>query len=258
MRHVDLAFGSRIHERFAELGDDGLDLPLRTEGARARAFCSWSGGKDCALALHEAIVAGARPSLLLTMMTEAGARSRSHGLRRALLEAQAEAIGLPIRFGSASWSGYEAAFLALVRDAVAAGAATGIFGDIDTEEHREWVRAVCARAGATPCLPLWRCERSVVMERLLDAGFRAVIVAVRDGVLPPELLGATIDQATLGELARHGVDVAGENGEYHSVVVDGPIFNRPVDLVLGPRSLRDGVWFADLWPSANVAIGPSG
>lgn len=223
------------------------------ELAEAAVFCSWSGGKDSALALHESVVAGAVPRVLITMMTERGQRSRSHGLHRAVLEAQAAAMGVAIWFGSATWASYEPVFRALVTEAGTVGARTGIFGDIDIDGHREWVQAVCSRAGATPCLPLWQRERRVVMEQLLDAGFRAVIVAVRDGVLASELLGETIDRTVLDEFARAGADLAGENGEYHSLVVDGPIFQRPLEVAMGERSLRDGVWFADMQPSAALA-----
>lgn len=209
-------------------------------------FCSWSGGKDCALALKESVDGGAVPRLLIAMMTEGGTRSRSHGLHREVLEAQAAAMGIPIRFGSATWAGYEREFQGLVHEAAAAGLTTGVFGDIDIEGHREWVERVCLRAGAKPCLPLWQRDRSLVMEHLSDAGLRAVIVAVRDGVLTSELLGRIIDDDVLHELARAGADLAGENGEYHSVVVDGPGFQRPLDLAVEGRTLRDGVWFADL------------
>jgi uncharacterized protein (TIGR00290 family) len=211
-------------------------------------FCSWSGGKDSALALHEATRAGAEPRRLLTMLTEGGERSRSHGLRRALLEAQAAALGVPIAFGAASWDGYRPAFVALVRAAVAAGAPAGVFGDIDVEDHREWERAVCAEAGATACLPLWGRERAAVVEAAIEHGFRALIVAVRDGVLPTELLGRELDAAALRELERAGVDLAGEAGEYHTVVVDGPPFRHPLEVAVGERVLRDGVWFADVVP----------
>ncbi|MBN8868214.1 MAG: diphthine--ammonia ligase [Solirubrobacterales bacterium] len=210
------------------------------------AFCSWSGGKDSALALHEAIGLGVRPELLVTMMIEDGSRSRSHGLRRSVLEAQAEAMGLAIRFEAASWDGYERGFTNLIEGARKEGLGTGVFGDIDIEAHREWVEQVCGLAGVSARLPLWQLDRAEVMERVLEAGFAAMIVAVRDGVLPVELLGRVIDEDVLGELAAAGADLAGENGEYHSIVVDGPVFERPLDLTPGERVLRDGVWFLDL------------
>jgi diphthine-ammonia ligase len=165
-----------------------------------------------------------------------------------VLEAQAAAVGLPIQFGSATWAGYEAAFRTEIETAAAAGVTTGIFGDIDLQEHREWIEAVCCKAGVSACLPLWQRPRTTVVEELLDAGFRALIVAVRDGVLPRELLGQPIDRAVLREVGRAGADLAGENGEYHTLVVDGPIFESPLEVSVGEHSLRDGVWFADVRP----------
>lgn len=210
------------------------------------AFCSWSGGKDSALALHEAARAGAVPRLLVAMMTEAGERSRSHGLSRGVLEAQAAALGLPIAFGAASWDGYEEELGRVLAAGVAEhGTPVGIFGDIDIERHRLWVETVARRAGAEACLPLWQRDRRALMDDLLGAGFKAMIVAVRDGVLPPELLGRTIDAALVEEIERAGADAAGENGEYHSLVLDGPLFQRPLAVEPGERSLRDGVWFLD-------------
>ena len=210
-------------------------------------FCSWSGGKDSALALHEAARAGAEPRLLVSMMVEGGERSRSHGLSRQVLAAQAAAVGLPIEFGAASWSGYEAELIRVLETSLGnGGPRVGIFGDIDMQDHRDWVERVCGLVGAEARLPLWQWERRRVMDELLAAGFKAVIVAVRDGVLPAELLGRTIDAGVVAAIEAAGADAAGENGEYHSLVVDGPPFERPLAVQAGERSLRDGVWFTDM------------
>lgn len=209
-------------------------------------FCSWSGGKDGAFALYEAREAGARPRVLITMMTEGGERSRSHGLHRSVLQDQADAMGVPIRFGSASWADYDEHFVELVETAVEEGPKVGIFGDIDIEDHRRWVETRCEKAGASAHLPLWQRNRETLVNQVIDAGFKAVIVAVRDGVLPESLLGRILDHETLEEIGAAGADLAGENGEYHSLVVDGPVFQRPVGISLGERQLRDGVWFVDL------------
>jgi diphthine-ammonia ligase len=210
-------------------------------------FCSWSGGKDSALALHEAVGAGAEPRFLVSMMIESGDRSRSHGLRRELIAAQADALGLPVRFGAAAWKDYEGE----LRRTIAAGASehgvgAGVFGDIDIERHRRWVERVAREAGTRAVLPLWHRDRRQLMDDLLEAGFKAVVVAVRDGVLSPDLLGKTIDTGLVGDIVASGADAAGENGEYHSVVVDGPSFRHGLELEIGERSLRDGVWFVDL------------
>lgn len=210
-------------------------------------FCSWSGGKDSAMALHEAARAGAEPRLLVSMMVEGGERSRSHGLSREVLTAQAAAVGLPIEFGAASWGGYEAEFLRVLRGAIEAGGPTvGVFGDIDMQDHRDWVERVCGLVGAEARLPLWQRQRRTLMDEVLAAGFKAVIVAVRDGELPADLLGATIDADVVAAIEAAGADAAGENGEYHSLVVDGPLFERPLAVECGERSLRDGVWFTDV------------
>jgi uncharacterized protein (TIGR00290 family) len=218
----------------------------------APVYCSWSGGKDSALALHEAIQAGAEPRFLVSMMTEGGERSRSHGLRRELLAAQAAAIGLPIRFGAATWSGYRQEFVRVVAEGIAAaGARVGIFGDIDMDDHRKWEEEVCAEVGAEAALPLWQRDRRAITDQLLASGFKAVIVAVRDGILPPSLLGRALDATVLAEIEAAGADACGENGEFHTFVVDGPIFRNAVEVEFGERSLRDDVWFVDLLPTRH-------
>jgi uncharacterized protein (TIGR00290 family) len=234
-----------ILDASGETGPPPLGLTPRVG---APSYCSWSGGKDSALALHHAWGRGAQPGLLVTMLTEGGERSRSHGLRRELLEAQAAALGVPIAFAATSWDGYEEALRTELGAAARRGLRTGIFGDIDIEAHREWVESVAASVGTEAWLPLWQRSREALMRELLDLGFRAVIVAVRDEVLPPSLLGEEIDPAMLDRFASAGVDLAGENGEFHTFVVDGPIFSRPVEVDAGERSLRDGVWFVDLAP----------
>lgn len=184
---------------------------MNGDDLRGPAFCSWSGGKDSALALHEAIAAGAEPRFLISMLTEGGERSRSHGLARELLEAQAAAVGVPIRFGAATWPGYREAFVRVLGEGVAAtGARLGVFGDIDIDDHQGWVEDVCAEVRARAALPLWHRDRREVVDELLGVGFEAVIVAVRDGVLPASLLGRTLDPELVAEIEAAGADACGE------------------------------------------------
>ncbi|WP_043633307.1 diphthine--ammonia ligase [Nonomuraea candida] len=211
-----------------------------------RFFTSWSGGKDSAIALHHAVRDGGIPELLITMMTETGERSRSHGLSRDLLTAQAQALGIPVRFAAATWADYEDTFQKTVSGAVQEGLHIGVFGDMDIESHREWVVSTCARAGAAAELPLWGRERAGLMAELVAEGFQAVLVAVREPLLSPDLLGQVIDRDMIRHFGEAGVDLAGEKGEYHTVVVDGPIFRRPLPVTLGEKVLRDGVWFVDI------------
>jgi diphthine-ammonia ligase len=207
--------------------------------------CSWSGGKDSALALDLAVEAGARPQALLTMFSEDGKRSRSHGLSRAVLEAQAAAVGVRLVTGTAAWADYTDAFVSEL--AAARGDATGcVFGDIDIAEHRRWCERACQAAGLIAQHPLWQRPRRELLEQLLARGWRATVVSVRADVLDPSLLGRALDHDLIEELEAAGVDACGEHGEYHTLVTDGPLFAAPVPIVPRRRVRRDGCWVLDV------------
>ncbi len=211
-----------------------------------KAVVSWSGGKDSCLALVRATSAGVEPAVLLTMMTEDVVRSRSHGLRLGLLEAQAAALGLPLVVRAATWDAYEVTFVEALAELHSGGIEAGVFGDIDLEPNRAWVERACAGTGIRPIHPLWARPRRELIDELLAEGVEAVVVAARDGIAPVTLLGRTLDVALADELERLGIDASGELGEYHTAVVDAPGFARRVDVEHGVRVLRDGVWFLDL------------
>ena len=224
---------------------NGYVMPQSLPAAGAPFLCSWSGGKDSCLAFHRASEVG-RPAALLTMFSEDGARSRSHGLRPELLRAQAEALGLPLHTGQAGWEGYEAAFLARLAALKGEGIATAVFGDIDLEPHREWEEKVCAAQGLACCLPLWKEPRRALLDAFLGLGYRAIIVAAKEGRLDPSLLGRELDAEVIREIEAQGCDACGEEGEYHTAVVDGPRFRAPIRVRPGARSLHSGYWFLDL------------
>ncbi|MDK2926834.1 MAG: hypothetical protein PWR31_524 [Bacillota bacterium] len=209
-------------------------------------FSSWSGGKDACLALYRAVRAGGKPALLFTTLTEAGDRTRAHGLPLRLIEKQAAAMGLPLVTRATSWEGYEKVFLTALREFKDAGVAAGIFGDIDLEEHRNWVERVCAAVGMRAFLPLWQCPRSELLAELLQAGFKATLIAVRADALERSFLGRTLDRDLVKELENQGVDPCGEQGEYHTVVTAGPLFAAPLRLELKGQVFHDGYWFQEV------------
>jgi len=221
----------------------GMPKTLPEPGAPFLA--SWSGGKDSCLAFHRAAKVGA-PKALLTMFAEDGARSRSHGLRPELLQAQAEALGLPLRVGRAGWDTYEATFRTQLAALKQEGIATAVFGDIDLEPHREWEEKVCAAEGLACCLPLWKEGRRALLDEFLALGYLALIVAVKEDRLDPSLLGRALDSAVIADIEARGCDAYGEEGEYHTAVVDGPIFRAPITVRPGARELHSGYWFLDL------------
>ncbi|MDC8012962.1 diphthine--ammonia ligase [Tahibacter soli] len=208
---------------------------------------SWSGGKDCALSMWRVWREHGPPAALVTTYEEDGSRSRAHGLAPALLAAQAAALGVPLVDVPTSLPGYAANFgaaLARLRDEARVTAA--VFGDIELEAHRSWFRKLCGDIGIDCLHPIWAVPREALLREFLDAGFVTRLVAVQDGRLAPALLGRTLDEALIDEFRAAGIDLAGENGEYHSIVVDGPCFARPVALAERARERRDGYWFLDL------------
>jgi diphthine-ammonia ligase len=213
------------------------------------AFCSWSGGKDSALALHKAGRAGIETTTLLTMMSaepEAAGRSRSHGLPEAVLRRQSESLGLAHEFRRASWSDYEAVFSAALADFKRAGLECGVFGDIDVDDHRLWVERVCAAAGLEYREPLWQMDRMQVIWESLAAGFRSIIVSCDREKLGEKYLGRELTPGLAREMAAKGVDAAGENGEYHTFVYDGPGFAHPVEFLTKDIAEHGGYLFLAL------------
>ena len=211
-------------------------------------FCSWSGGKESALALHRARQSGFAVTRLINMVTEDGTHSRTHGLEADLLSLQAEAIGIPLVQRRTTWNGYEEEFkkaLSAFRDE---GIYRGIFGDIDMEEHRAWVERVCSEYKLRPSLPLWLEKRDDLLSEFINEGFKAVIVTVNRRYLDDTWIGREIDGAFVNDLKALGgdVDLCGERGEYHSFVYDGPIFRRPVPLERGKIRSTEEYFFLDI------------
>ena len=214
--------------------------------AAANQFCcSWSGGKDSCLALHRTLANGDVLTCLITMFTEDGHRSRSHGLAREVIEAQAAAIGVPLLSAAASWDEYEVTFINLLGQAKRLGADKCVFGDIDIPRHRQWEERVCEKAGLSAELPLWQQGRLTLLDEWWSAGFEARIAVAREGVVNRKYLGRVLDRGTADELAATGIDPCGENGEFHTVVTSGPLFHKPIQLELLDQHRFQDCWFQD-------------
>ncbi|HEX9814533.1 MAG TPA: diphthine--ammonia ligase [Myxococcota bacterium] len=208
--------------------------------------CSWSGGKDSCLALYRAIAGGGIPRALVTVFSENETRTRSHGLHRSVVDAQAEALGLELRTVSTSWDNYRENLVGVLGEAREDGIACVVFGDIDIEAHRQWELAVARDADMRAFLPLWGAERRSILEDWWRLKFEARIVVVREGVLARDYLGRSLDAGIADELENQGVDACGENGEFHTLAVDGPLFRHPLTILPGPHVRRSDCWVEDL------------
>jgi len=207
--------------------------------------CSWSGGKDSCMALYRASRIG-QPVKLFTMFNETGLKSRSHGLSLPFVRLQADALGLPIATRSATWGDYEAEFIAALCHFKEEGVQAVAFGDIDLEDHGVWEEKVCNAAGLKLCLPLWKNDRRELVTEFISLGFKAVIVTVNEKMLNPKYLGRVLTMTLLEELDQQGVDLCGENGEFHTAVLDGPIFQHPVTPKLEEVQTHQGYSFLTL------------
>jgi uncharacterized protein (TIGR00290 family) len=207
-----------------------------------RVFVSWSGGKDSCLALYRALKAGLRIEYLFNMLNEEGSVSRSHGLPKGILDAQAKALGTPIIYGRTSWENYEEEFKKVIRGLKSMGVEGGVFGDINLQEHRDWVEKVCNEIGVEAFEPLWNEEYERLLNEFMGGGFEAIVVSAKADLIGEEWIGKAFNQKFIEYLKSQGLDLCGEKGEYHTLVVYGPIFKQYVKVLETAKTMKDGRW----------------
>lgn len=207
---------------------------------------SWSGGKDSCFALMKAIEKGYQPSVLLNVMNEEGKISRSHGIPENILKAQAAAAQLPVHLISSSWLDYEQQFLhALLSLKEQYQITTAVFGDIDLQAHRDWEENICRKAGLEALLPLWQQDRKALVLQMLESGIKTMIVSCNI-TMGSSFLGRIITKELITELEAIGIDACGENGEYHTLVYDCPLFKKPLQVEITQQLQHDQYWFSSL------------
>jgi diphthine-ammonia ligase len=212
---------------------------------RPRAAISWSGGKDSCAALQRVrdqfdVVS------MVTMFDEDAVRSRSHGLRPEVIEAQAERLGLRRFVGRCTWPTYSDVFARVLEDVAASGVTHVVFGDIMFDEHRLWAERMCERAGLTAVEPLWGESTDALFDEWIASGADAIIVTARAQFLDASWLGRTLAADMTPDFVRLGVDKCGERGEYHTVVTNAPLFSTPLVLHHGEVVQHGGCWALDV------------
>lgn len=229
-------------------------------------FC-WSGGKDSAYCLHKVLSENQFDiAFLLTTVNEEVDRVSMHGVRSSLLEAQADAIGLPVvkvMLQEKSNETYENAMNKVLMKAKSEGIEHVIFGDIFLKDLRNYRENNLKKVEMKAVFPLWNMNTDDIVEDFIDKGFKTVICCVNDEYLGFNWLGRAINHSFLRELPGN-VDSCGENGEFHSFCFDGPIFKKPIEFSLGDtvykpyfqsatedsslpeNDKKNGFWFIDL------------
>jgi uncharacterized protein (TIGR00290 family) len=216
-------------------------------------FLSWSGGKDSSLALYEIQKAGTHNvAALLTTITEDYDRISMHGVRVALLEQQAESLGLPLKKilipKDSTNEVYEARMRALLEAGLRDGIDTVAFGDIFLEDLKIYREKNLAQLDMKGLFPIWKRDSAELAQTFIKMGFKAVLACIDTAHLDPSFAGRAYDQDLLRDLPPN-VDPCGENGEFHSFAFDGPIFKHRINHTVGEVVRRDRYCFCDLVPS---------
>jgi len=224
---------------------------------KPKALIAWSSGKDSAWALHEVRRAGDYDVVgALTTVTETFGRVSMHGVREEILRAQHAAIGLssvivPIPYPCPNEI-YEARMAAALDDAKRAGVTHVIFGDLFLEDVRAYREEKLAGTGIATLFPLWQRPTDALAREMIDAGVKTYLVCVDLKQLPKSFAGRRFDRALLADLPA-SADPCGENGEFHSCVVAGPMFDRRIEVTVGETVERDGFAFTDLIPATPLS-----
>lgn len=230
-------------------------------------FVSWSGGKDCCLAWHRAIKDGHKISYLASMFMQD--RLYPHYLSPELLKQQAEAMDIPIVLKRTTSEEYKQDYIKMLQDFKKEGIDGGVFGDVSIGNnhatgHYRWIEDVCQEADMEVILPLWNEDRELILNDLISSGFKAIIIAADDSKLGKSWLGQEFDLELLAKLkALHAKSSNGEVGNYHTLVLDGPLFKRRLgvletSIVYKEYGLFDGkstlfpFWYLDIKKSELV------
>ncbi len=230
-----------------------------TSSSREQVALSWSGGKDSALALWALRdELGFEPAALITTVTTEYDRVSMHGVRRDLLRAQALATDVPLVEidlpAGCTNKEYDARMARALESEPLHAVTTIAFADLFLADIRAYREKRLARAGRRGLFPLWGRDTRDLAALFVEAGFRAILVCVDPTQLDPSFAGRAFDRSLLAELPG-GVDPCGENGEFHTFVHAGPVFDRPIAIEHGQTVARDGFVFHDLLISRGAQAG---
>ena len=211
---------------------------------KLKAISSWSGGKDSCLACYRAMQQGYDVKLLLNFVSRESKRGCFHGIEGRLLKFQADLVGIPLtqKEVSPDMSKYEEEFKAAVTELRGKDIGSMIFGDIYLLEHESWIERVCNDLNINAVEPLWNNDPESIIDEFISSGFKSIIVSCKADIMGKEFLGRYVDKELVKDLKKLGICPCGEKGEFHTLVVDGPIFSKPIKIVEAEPVIKESFW----------------
>lgn len=200
---------------------------------------SFSTGKDSTLAIYKAIEMGYEPHKLIITYNTKAEKAWFHGVESEIIDMFSNSLKIPVELVKTDGDDYEEAFEEALKKCREEGCEVCVYGDIDIENHLKWGIERCENAGLEPVFPLWQRNREDVVREFIEQGFKTVITTINIKKMNPAYLGRILDIRLLEELRGEGIDVCGENGEYHTLVVDGPLFAYPLKLEFSEERAGD-------------------
>lgn len=226
---------------------------------KEKVACSWSSGKDSCFACYKAMQLGYNVTYLMNFISEEFKRVSFHGVKSELVKMQAESLGIPLLQKAVPpprYERYEQTFRETLNVLKLRGIKTLVAGDIFLLDCRNWVENVCEEEGFKVIEPLWNRKSKDILTEFISLGFKAIVTATQAKLLDESWVGRQVDREFMQDLEKKkGVDLCGENGEFHTFVFDGPIFKERIEILELGKVLRDGYWFLDI---KNCTLVPKG
>lgn len=206
------------------------------------AMSSWSGGKDSCLACYKAMQDGYKIKYLMNFISKEFKRCCFHGVEASLIKLQSDLMGIPLiqHEVTADMNEYEKEFKSAVANVK--DVESMVFGDIYLDEHKSWVDRVCSEVGIKAIEPLWNKDPGEILNDFIDLGFKTIVVSAQADKFDKDFVGRQVDKKFIREMKEKNICPCGENGEFHTLVIDGPIFKRGINILEAEPVLKEGFW----------------
>lgn len=213
-----------------------------------KVIVSWSGGKDSCLAAYKAKQAGYELAYLANTISFDHKRVRFHGLKAEFIQQQAQALGIPLFQKATTPDNYENEYIENLKTIVGQADIYGlVLGDIFLQDCYDWAENICKKLGIKLIEPLWQIPSEKILTEFINARFEGYVVSTQANILGEQWIGKKLDQKFLADIKKvPDIDICGENGEYHSVVIDGPLFRKRIPIGRPKKVLISDYWFWDI------------